>query len=207
MRTAVGSRIARGCAVLAVASSAIAGCAGGTTASDSDASATGTTASTTPSAPTASASSAATAALTFCSAAKAWATAPAQEQFRKAVAAGDNAGATQALLAWTAATKQMTAALPDDAPEDVEQAFATFTATIEGAGQGTVKTDAQGEFQLASQTVTAYVGAECTSSPSPSASVDSSSPSPSLPSPTASGASSGASSPSPSPSVTAAPTE
>lgn len=165
MGTVLSRRTVGVWAVLALALPAIAGCASTTTASTSG---SGASVSSAASSAPASAGSSSAAGLTFCSAAKAWATAPAQEQFRKAVAANDNAGATKALLAWTAATKQMTAALPSDAPEDVRQAFATFSATIEGAGQGTVKTDAQGEFQLASQTVTNYVGVECTSTTSTS---------------------------------------
>jgi hypothetical protein len=169
-RSAVGRRaVGSGTALaLTIATAVLAGCTSGTTSSGSDPNTTGTTVSETASPSVTVEGSQSAAALTFCSAAKAWATAPAQEQFRKAVAASDNAGAARALQAWTAATKEMTAALPDDAPADVKQAFATFTATIEGAGQGTVKTDEQGEFQLASQAVTAYVGVECTSSSSAS---------------------------------------
>ncbi len=98
----------------------------------------------------------------FCEAALAWAQSPAATEAQIAAQSGDTEALVTAYKNWAAPTQAMVDAVPGDAPDDVQKAFADLNDSVQTIAEEGAQSQKQANaYGAAQDTVLDYYGKTC----------------------------------------------
>ena len=98
----------------------------------------------------------------FCEAALAWAQSPAATEAQTAAQSGDADALVRAYRNWAAPTQAMVDAVPGDAPENVQKAFADLNDSVQTIAEEGAQSQKQADaYGAAQDTVLEYYGNTC----------------------------------------------
>jgi hypothetical protein len=100
--------------------------------------------------------------VSFCEAALAWAQSPAAAEAQVASQSGDAAALVAAYRNWAGPTQAMADAVPSDAPQDVQKAFADLNESVQTIAEEGAQSQKQADaYGAAQDTVLEYYGKTC----------------------------------------------